>query len=74
MNDDSNATPRTNAARRSAYTMIFIWMVGAGLAASLTIAGRPQLSLAICGGALLLSVVVLVVGALAVGSTTDGER
>lgn len=65
---------QTNSpARRTAYTMIFIWMVGAGFAASFTISGRPETGLLICGGSLIASFVLFVVGGLLVGSTREDD-
>lgn len=65
---------QTNSpARRAAYTMIFIWMVGAGFAASFTIGGRPETGLLICGGALVVSLVILLIGGLIVGSSGESD-
>ncbi len=63
MQEQSN-TP----ARRMAYTIIFILMLGAGVAASFTVAGNTGTGLAICGGAIAFSVVVLVIGGFVVAS------
>ncbi len=75
MGQTPQGTPQGNSpARRAAYTMIFIWMIGAGFAASFTIGGRPQTGLLVCGASFLISIVVLVVGGLLVASSPEDEE
>lgn len=65
---------QTNSqARRAAYTMIFIWMVGAGFAASFTIGGRPETGLLVCGGSFVASIVVFFIGGLLVAGTNEDD-
>lgn len=65
---------QNNPARRVAYTMIFIWMVGAGIAASFTISGETGTSLAICGGAFVLGLLIFFIGGFIVASSPASEE
>lgn len=58
-------------ARQFAGVILLIGMIASGLAAAVALAGRPQLSLLVCGGALLLALVILMVGGLVVASNQD---
>lgn len=65
---------QNNPARRVAFTMIFIWMIGAGLSTSFSFGGNSRLGFMICGGSILLSLVVFVVGGLTVASNQSEEE
>lgn len=60
-----------NPSRQFAMFILLILMIGAGVAASLALTGRSSTSLFICGGTLLICLVVLVVGGLLVGSSRE---
>ena len=63
-----NSTP---ASRRAAYTVIFIWMIAAGLAASFTVAGRLETGLLMCGGGIVISLIVIGIGSAVVASSKE---
>lgn len=53
-------------ARQTARVILFIALLAFGFSASLTLTGRWQQGLAVCGGALVLAALLLVIGALIV--------
>lgn len=66
-------TPQRSPARQIALIVLFITLMAFGFSASLTLTGRWQQALAVCGGAVLLSAVVLVFGALIVALSKPSE-
>jgi len=62
-----------NPSRQFASLILLLLMVGAGIAALLALAGRSGTSIAVCGGALVVCVVVLILGGLIVGTTGEEE-
>lgn len=60
-------------ARRIATVIVGITMLSAGIAASFSISGNVQTGLLVCGGGLVLNVLVLLYGALVVGSRREEE-
>ncbi|MFW5692196.1 MAG: hypothetical protein ACOCX3_02470 [Chloroflexota bacterium] len=63
---------RPNSARQFAGVILLVLMIASGAAAAVALAGRSGLSLQICGGALVIAFLILVLGGLAVGSSPDG--
>lgn len=60
-------------ARRMAYTILFIFMIGTGVSASFTVAGNTGTGLAVCGGTIALALFVLVVGGFVVASSQPDD-
>ncbi|MEQ8674540.1 MAG: hypothetical protein RLP44_11305 [Aggregatilineales bacterium] len=65
---------QNNSARRTAYTMIFIWMIGAGVATSFSLGGNTRFGLIICGASIFLSLVVMVIGGFTVAASSTDEE
>ena len=63
-----------NVARQFAGIILFIGMIASGIAASFALAGNITGSLYVCGGALVVAVLVLLLGGLAVGSNKPPEE
>lgn len=64
----------SSVSRQFAGIILFIGMVASGLAAAMALAGNVSLSLMICGGAVVLAVLVLVIGGVVVASNEPGEE
>lgn len=63
-------------ARRAAYSIIFVWLLASWVAFSVSATGNSHVIPYICGGALAISVLLLVVGAVIVAASKppDDER
>lgn len=64
----------SGVARRFAAIIIMIGMLASGLAAAAALAGWSQLSVQICGVALLLGVVILILGGVLVSATKTSDE
>ncbi|GAB4512439.1 MAG: hypothetical protein OHK0046_11940 [Anaerolineae bacterium] len=60
-------------ARQMAGLVLLVLMLGAGIAAAFGTAGRINVSLQICGGTLVVAILVLVLGGLIVGANRDNS-
>lgn len=72
MSDNSDKpSPNISPARPFALLILFIGLVSSGIALSVTVSGNTMLAVQICGGAVILAIVVWVIGAFIVGRVSS---